>query len=117
MHNKIKYKRILLKLSGESLVGENEFGIDPKILDFFAGEIKTVHELGVQVGIVIGGGNIYRGLNATDQGIDRVTGDHMGMLATMINSLALQNACENKGMFTRLMTAINMKSNPAFGKE
>ena len=108
MNEKIRYKRILLKLSGESLAGEDEFGIDPKILDFFADEIRTVHDLGVQVGIVIGGGNIYRGLNASGQGIDRVTGDTMGMLATLINSLALQNTCENKGMFTRLMTAINM---------
>lgn len=110
MNNKLKYKRIILKLSGESLSGDNDFGIDPKILDFFSDEIKKVHGLGVQVGIVIGGGNIYRGLNANGQGIDRVTGDHMGMLATMINSLALQNACENKGMFTRLMTAINMEA-------
>lgn len=110
MNNQIKYKRILLKLSGESLAGDNEFGIEPKILDFFSTEIKKVHDLGVQVGIVIGGGNIYRGLNANGQGIDRVTGDQMGMLATMINSLALQNACENKGMFTRLMTAINMEA-------
>jgi len=110
MNNKLKYKRILLKLSGESLAGENEFGIEPKILDFFSDEIKTIHSLGVQVGIVIGGGNIYRGLNANGQGIDRVTGDQMGMLATMINSLALQNACENKGMYTRLMTAINMEA-------
>ncbi|MEK6553549.1 MAG: UMP kinase, partial [Bacteroidota bacterium] len=105
MTTKLKYKRILLKLSGESLAGENEFGIEPKILDFFSDEIKKIHSLGVQVGIVIGGGNIYRGLNANGQGIDRVTGDQMGMLATMINSLALQNACENKGMYTRLMTA------------
>ncbi|MEW6702209.1 MAG: UMP kinase [Bacteroidota bacterium] len=110
MNNKLKYKRIILKLSGESLAGDNDFGIDPKILDFFSDEIKKIHSLGVQVGIVIGGGNIYRGLNANGQGIDRVTGDHMGMLATMINSLALQNACENKGMFTRLMTAINMEA-------
>ena len=110
MTAKLKYKRILLKLSGESLAGENEFGIEPKILDFFSDEIKTIHSLGVQVGIVIGGGNIYRGLNANGQGIDRVTGDQMGMLATMINSLALQNACENKGMYTRLMTAINMSA-------
>jgi len=110
MNNKLKYKRILLKLSGESLAGENEFGIEPKILDFFSDEIKSVHSLGVQVGIVIGGGNIYRGLNANGQAIDRVTGDQMGMLATMINSLALQNACENKGMYTRLMTAINMSA-------
>lgn len=110
MKNQLKYKRILLKLSGESLAGNTEFGIDPKIVDFFADEIKKIHELGAQVGIVIGGGNIYRGLNATGQGIDRVTGDQMGMLATMINSLALQNACENKGMYTRLMTAINMEA-------
>jgi len=110
MNNKLKYKRILLKLSGESLAGDNEFGIEPRILDFFADEIKKIHSLGVQVGIVIGGGNIYRGLNANGQGMDRVTGDHMGMLATMINSLALQNACENKGMYTRLMTAINMSA-------
>ena len=110
MNNNLKYKRILLKLSGESLAGEGEFGIDPKILTFFAGEIKKVHSLGVQVGIVIGGGNIYRGLNAGDQGIDRVTGDQMGMLATMINSLALQNTLENHGMFTRLLTAIDMSA-------
>jgi uridylate kinase len=110
MTNKIKYKRILLKLSGESLMGDQTFGIDPKVLIYFAEEIKKIHELGVQVGIVIGGGNIYRGLNATDQGIDRVTGDQMGMLATIINSLALQNALENKGMFTRLMSAINMEA-------
>ncbi|MFA7421483.1 MAG: UMP kinase [Melioribacteraceae bacterium] len=110
MNNELKYKRILLKLSGESLAGEGEFGIDPQILTFFASEIKKVHELGVQVGIVIGGGNIYRGLNASGQGIDRVTGDQMGMLATMINSLALQNTLENHGMYTRLMTAINMSA-------
>ena len=110
MSQKLKYKRILLKLSGESLAGKNEVGIDSKILNFFASEIKKVHELGVQVGIVIGGGNIYRGLDADGQGIDRVTGDQMGMLATVINSLALQNACENTGMFTRLMTAINMEA-------
>lgn len=110
MSQKIKYKRILLKLSGESLAGKNETGIDSKILNFFASEIKKVHDLGVQIGIVIGGGNIYRGLDADGQGIDRVTGDQMGMLATVINSLALQNACENTGMFTRLMTAINMEA-------
>ena len=110
MNNNLKYKRILLKLSGESLAGEGEFGIDPQILTFFAKEIKKIHDLGVQVGIVIGGGNIYRGLNASGQGIDRVTGDQMGMLATMINSLALQNTLENNGMYTRLMTAINMSA-------
>jgi uridylate kinase len=104
-----KYKRILLKLSGESLMGKNQFGIDPAVLTFFAEEIKKIHELGAEVGIVIGGGNIYRGLNAHDQGIERVTGDQMGMLATMINSLALQNALENAGMYTRLMSAIHME--------
>lgn len=106
---KLKYKRILLKLSGESLMGNQGFGIDNKVLDFFSAEIKKVMESGLQLGIVIGGGNIYRGLNAAEQGIDRVTGDQMGMLATMINSLALQNALENKGVFTRLMSSIRME--------
>lgn len=105
----LKYQRILLKLSGESLMGKKGHGIDPEVLAFFAGEIKKIVDLGVEVGIVIGGGNIYRGLNAHAQNIDRVTGDQMGMLATMINSLALQNACENAGMFTRLMSAIHME--------
>ena len=109
MAQKLKYKRILLKLSGESLLGDKGHGIDPAMLNFFAKEIKRIHDLGVQVGIVIGGGNIYRGLNAGEQGIDRVTGDQMGMLATVINALALQNAFENHGMFTRLMTSINME--------
>jgi len=108
MTQKLKYKRILLKLSGESLIGSKGQGIDPKILLFFAKEVKKIHSLGVQLGIVIGGGNIYRGLNAGEQGIDRVTGDQMGMLATVINALALQNAFENAGMFTRLMTSISM---------
>lgn len=109
MTKNLKYKRILLKLSGESLMGEQGHGIDPNILNFFAREIKKIRDLGVEVGIVIGGGNIYRGLNAGDQGIERVTGDQMGMLATMINSLALQNACESHGIFTRLMSAIKME--------
>lgn len=90
-------------------MGRKGHGIDPEVLDFFSSEIKKIREIGVQVGIVIGGGNIYRGLNAGEQGIDRVTGDQMGMLATVINSLALQNACEHKGMFTRLMSAIHME--------
>ncbi len=107
--NKLKYKRILLKLSGESLMGQKGFGIDPKVLDFFSAEVKKVHDIGVQLGIVIGGGNIYRGLSADDQGIDRVTGDQMGMLATVINSLALQNAIEHRGIYTRLMSAIKME--------
>jgi uridylate kinase len=105
----LKYKRLLLKLSGESLMGKLGHGIDPEVLDFFSSEINKVHKIGVQVGIVIGGGNIYRGLNAGEQGINRVTGDQMGMLATVINSLALQNACEHKGMFTRLMSAIHVE--------
>jgi len=107
--NKLKYKRVLLKLSGESLMGQKGFGIDHNVLDFFSTEVKKVHDIGVQLGIVIGGGNIYRGLSADDQGIDRVTGDQMGMLATVINSLALQNAIEHKGIFTRLMSAIKME--------
>jgi uridylate kinase len=106
--NEIKYKRVLLKLSGESLIGKNGYGIDPQVLDFFSDEIKKVHDIGVQLGIVIGGGNIYRGLNASAMGIDRVTGDQMGMLATMINSLALQNAVEHKGTDSRLMSSIQM---------
>ncbi|MFC2085337.1 UMP kinase [Bacteroidota bacterium] len=108
MSQKLKYKRILLKLSGESLMGNKGHGIDPSMLEFFGEEIKKIHNLGAEVGIVIGGGNIYRGLNADDQGIDRVTGDQMGMLATVINALALQNTCERHGMFTRLMSAIQM---------
>ncbi len=108
MESEIKYKRILLKLSGESLMGSLGYGIDPSILIFFAKEVKKIRELGVEVGIVIGGGNIYRGLNAGKQGIDRVTGDQMGMLATVINALALQNAFEENGMYTRLMTSIRM---------
>jgi uridylate kinase len=107
--NTIKYKRVLLKLSGESLMGQKGFGIDHNVLEFFSTEVKKVHDIGVQIGIVIGGGNIYRGLSADDQGIDRVTGDQMGMLATVINSLALQNAIEHKGIFTRLMSAIKME--------
>jgi uridylate kinase len=106
--SKLKYKRVLLKLSGESLMGKNGYGIDPQVLNFFADEIKKVHDTGVQLGIVIGGGNIYRGLNAAELGIDRVTGDQMGMLATMINSLALQNAVEHKGTDSRLMSSIQM---------
>jgi uridylate kinase len=107
--SKLKYKRVLLKLSGESLMGEKGFGIDHKVLDFFSAEVKKIHGIGVQLGIVIGGGNIYRGLSAGDQGIDRVTGDQMGMLATVINSLALQNAIEHAGIYTRLMSAIKME--------
>jgi uridylate kinase len=105
----LKYKRVLLKLSGESLMGTKGYGIDAKVLDFFAAEVKKIRDAGVQIGIVIGGGNIYRGLNAEDQGIERVTGDMMGMLATMINSLALQNAIERADVYTRLMSSIQMQ--------
>jgi uridylate kinase len=107
---KLRFHRVLLKLSGESLMGSQGFGISSDVLDFFAEEILKVHSIGVQLGIVIGGGNIYRGLSATSQGIDRATGDQMGMLATMINSLALQNALEKKGIFTRLMSALRMEA-------
>ena len=93
-----RFKRILLKLSGESLMGKQGFGIDPDRLSDYAKQIKVAHDMGVQIGIVIGGGNIFRGLSGEEIGIDRVTGDHMGMLATMINSLALQNAIEKLGL-------------------
>lgn len=106
----LKYKRVLLKLSGESLMGSQDYGIDNDVLDFFSGEIQKAYNAGVELGIVIGGGNIYRGLSASSQGIDRATGDQMGMLATVINSLALQNAIEKRGIYTRLMTAINMEA-------
>ncbi|HUP66425.1 MAG TPA: UMP kinase [Thermoanaerobaculia bacterium] len=102
------YKRILLKLSGEALMGERKFGIDPDTLNGIADEIQIVHQLGVQIAIVIGGGNIFRGINAAGQGIERVVGDHMGMLATVINSLALQAALERRGISTRVVTALTM---------
>ncbi|MCX7984781.1 MAG: UMP kinase [Bacteroidetes bacterium] len=105
----LRYKRILLKLSGESLMGNREYGIDPAMLKHYAEEIASVHELGVEVGIVIGGGNIYRGVENSTDGIDKVTGDHMGMLATVINALALQSALERRGLKTRCLTAINME--------
>jgi len=108
--NQLKYKRVVLKLSGESLMGSKGFGIDKKVTDFFAGEVKKIHDAGVEVGLVIGGGNIYRGLSAASQGIDRATGDYMGMLATMINSLALQNAIEKHNIPTRLMSSIKMEA-------
>jgi uridylate kinase len=105
---KTRYKRILLKLSGESLMGDKGFGIDSDIVDHIADEILKVMKLNIEIGIVIGGGNIYRGLSASQQGVDRVTGDTMGMLATVINSLALQNALEKRGIFTRIQSAIKM---------
>lgn len=104
----MRYKRILLKLSGEALMGDRSFGIDPNRLEQYTQEIKRVHELGVQLAIVIGGGNIFRGVQAVQQGIDRVQGDFMGMLATIINAMALQSALEKSGMYTRLMSGITI---------
>ncbi len=103
------YKRILLKLSGEALMGNQGFGVDPLMATKIAEEVKEVHELGVEVAIVIGGGNIFRGLSATAQGMDRVSGDLMGMLATVINAIALQDALEKIGVFTRVVSAIEMR--------
>lgn len=105
----LKYKRILLKLSGEALMGERDYGIDDRVLRRYSDEVKKAHALGVQIGIVIGGGNIYRGVQNSTDGIDKVTGDHMGMLATVINALALQSAFEHNGLLTRCLTAINME--------
>lgn len=102
------YKRVLLKLSGEALMGDQEFGISSEVITSYAHQIKEVVDLGVELAIVIGGGNIFRGLSGSAQGVDRVTGDHMGMLATMINSLALQNAIEKLGIPTRVLSAIEM---------
>jgi len=103
------YKRILLKLSGESLMGEKQYGIDEKRLNEYATQISEIVEMGVQVGIVIGGGNIFRGLSGSSKGFDRVQGDQMGMLATVINSLALNSALESKGVKSRVLTAIRME--------
>jgi uridylate kinase len=104
-----KYKRILLKLSGEALMGKQQFGIDGETVKYIAEEIKKVHELGVNIGVVVGGGNIFRGVSESAKGMDRVSADYMGMLATVINSLALQNALENIGVPTRVQTAIEMR--------
>ena len=104
------YKRILLKLSGEALLGEQGHGIDGKILHQYAKEIKSIHDEGAEICIVIGGGNIFRGVKGATEGMDRVQGDYMGMLATMINSMALQDALERSGIMTRLMSAIRMEA-------
>jgi uridylate kinase len=104
-----KYKRILLKLSGESLMGDKSFGLDPGVISQYAMEVKSITELGVQVAIVIGGGNIYRGMNEAETGIERAHGDYMGMLATVINGMALQAGLEKVGVFTRLQSAIKME--------
>ena len=106
----MKYSRILLKLSGEALLGKNSYGIDNDRLVVFAEEIKQIHDQGVEIAIVIGGGNIFRGLTGSEDGIDRVQADYMGMLATVINGLALQNALENMNIPTRLQSAIKMES-------
>ena len=105
----MKYKRILLKLSGEALMGEKQFGIDNKRLMQYAKDIQEISEMNVEIGIVIGGGNIFRGVQAEKGGMDRTQGDYMGMLATMINSMALQSALESLGLITRLQSAIEMK--------
>ena len=106
----MQYKRILLKLSGEALMGSRQYGIDPQRLKEYAKEIKEVVDLGVEVAIVIGGGNIFRGVAGVSNGMDRVQGDHMGMLATCINGLALQSALEDEGIHTRLQTALEIKA-------
>jgi uridylate kinase len=105
----ITYKRILLKLSGESLTGEKDYGISEKRLSEYAGQIAEIHRLGVQIGIVIGGGNIFRGLSGTNKGFDRVKGDQMGMLATVINSLALSSAIQSINVKAHVLTAIRME--------
>jgi uridylate kinase len=104
------YRRVLLKLSGEALIGKNSFGIDPEVVDSIAAEIQDVVKLGVQLGVVIGGGNIIRGVEAGSRGMDRTSADYMGMLATVINSLALQSALEHRNVVTRVQTSIEMKA-------
>lgn len=102
------YKRILLKLSGEALMGDAEFGIDPKVIDRISEEVKNLIDLGVQVALVIGGGNIFRGVSLSASGMDRATADHMGMLATVINALAIQDGLERHGMYARVMSALHI---------
>jgi uridylate kinase len=104
------FKRVLLKLSGEALMGDAGYGIDPAVLDKLADEIKTAHDAGVQVAIVVGGGNIFRGMAASAKGMDRAQADYIGMLATIMNALALQDVLEKHGVFTRVMSAIEMQS-------
>ncbi|RAI97462.1 uridylate kinase [Chitinophaga skermanii] len=104
-----KFKRILLKLSGESLMGDGNYGIDPKVIQQYAQDIRAITDLGVQVAVVIGGGNIYRGMNEAETGIERAQGDYMGMLATVINGMAMQSGLEKMGLYTRLQSAIKME--------
>jgi uridylate kinase len=103
-----RYRRILLKLSGEALMGEKSFGIDPDVLNTIAGEVHHIHRLGVEIAVVIGGGNIFRGLRASQYGMDRVPADNMGMLATVINAIALEEALKRMGSETRIMSALDM---------
>jgi len=110
MTTSIKYQRILLKLSGEALMGEQDFGISPEILSLIAREIKPLIDAGVQVAMVIGGGNIFRGVSLASSGMDRTSADHMGMLATVINALAMQDAIEQNGMKVRVMSALSIHS-------
>jgi uridylate kinase len=106
---KIRYHRILLKLSGEALMGDMGFGIDPEVVERIALEVRDVHDLGVEVAMVVGGGNIFRGLKLSTAGMDRASADYMGMLATVMNALALQDALEKRGVFTRVVSAIEMR--------
>ncbi|MDB4113221.1 uridine monophosphate kinase, partial [Flavobacteriaceae bacterium] len=106
----MKYNRILLKLSGEALMGSKSYGIDPKRINEYAEEIKLLHSKGVEIAIVIGGGNIFRGMAGSNEGVDRVQADYMGMLATVMNGLALQSALENVGVPTRLQTALKIEA-------
>jgi uridylate kinase len=103
------HKRILLKLSGEALLGEKAFGIDRTFMDYLAAELREIHELETEIAVVVGGGNIFRGVSDTARGMDRVSADHMGMLATVINALAMQDRLEQQGLFTRVMSAIKME--------
>jgi len=105
----LTFKRVLLKLSGEALLGEKTFGIDRDFTDYLATEIRGVHDLGLEIGIVVGGGNIFRGVSDNAVGMDRVSADHMGMLATVVNALALQDSLERAGVFTRVLSAIEMR--------
>jgi len=108
MENGLKYRRILLKLSGEALAGDNGYGIDPERAENISNRVKLIHELGVDVAIVIGGGNLWRGRSGLDRGMDRATADYMGMLATMMNALALMDAMERIGLYTRVQSAVEM---------
>jgi uridylate kinase len=107
--HKPRYKRVLLKLSGEALMGSQGFGVEPRMAERIAGEIAEIHRIGLQIAATVGGGNIVRGISVSAAGMDRVSGDYMGMLATVINALALQNALEKKGVFTRVQSAIEMR--------